>query len=126
MHEAAHQAALITVKRDTAMHNRAARVAPKEGMWEAYFADAPRERCHGATPQEALASLRQYAAEREKASFALRKEYVIAQRHSNVRLFVLAFIALLVAAALIVQGTSNVSVPHAKMYAHHRMQGDSE
>jgi hypothetical protein len=105
------------------MHKRAARVAPKDGKWEAYFADAPQERCLGETPQDALAALREHAADCAKASVAHSKRCAESRRKLNVAIFASALLAVLLATAFIVQATANVDGgSHArKMYAHHRM-----
>ena len=107
-------------------HNRAARVAPKEGKWEAYFADSPRERCLGCTPEEALARLRSLTAERAKAVKV--EDDRSSKRQSRISLAVFASVAVVgaIAAAIIVQTQNNVPVPHGKMYAHHRLHSQHD
>jgi hypothetical protein len=105
------------------IHKREARVAPRSGKWEAFFADAPRERCLGDTPQLALAALRKHAVDCAKVSVAQYERSVQTCRKRNVLVFASVFLGALLATAFIMQATANVNKPPAKMYAHHRMHG---
>lgn len=105
--------------------NRAAQVAPKEGKWEAYFTDAPRERCLGCTPEEALGRLRALTNERRDVV----KTQVDRTRKSDSRgrIAIFATIAVIgtIAAVVIQHAENNTVAPeHVKMYAHHRLLSD--
>ena len=104
------------------MHkDRFARVAPKEGKWEAYFTDSPRERCLGCTAEEALARLRGLDAERRKVMVA--QEEHCQKRGQKLSLGIFATVAIVgtIAAVFIMQATANVKPTHGRMYAHHRL-----
>lgn len=103
------------------MHNRAARVAPKAGKWEAYFADTPHVRCLGATPREALANLRTHAANCAKEKIAQKNVSAESRRKRNVLIFAGSFLVCLLVTAFIVQATANVGRTPRKIYAHHRL-----
>jgi len=102
-------------------HNRVARVAPKEGKWEAYFADKPAERCLGCTPEEALARLRFHATKCEKLDFAAKER--ARRTRPKMSLGILATVAIggifmIVLLLHTAQPTQNAN--HGKIYAHHK------
>lgn len=109
-------------------NNRVARVAPKEGNWEAYFADKPTERCIGCTPEEALARLRFHATKCEKLEFAAKES---ARKRPRMSLGILATVAVggILTIVLLLQTmpvANQNHVTHSKIYAHRRLPGSSQ
>jgi len=108
----------------TMQHNRVARIAPKDGNWEAYFADKPAERCLGCTPEEALARLRFHATKCEKLDFAEKRR---AERRPRMSLGILATVAiggiLTIVLLLYTQQppAATAGHGHGKIYAHRRL-----
>jgi len=103
--------------------NRVARIAPKDGNWEAYFADKPAERCLGCTPEEALARLRFHATKCEKLDFAEKRRV---ERRPRMSLGILATVAiggiLTIVLLLSQQQPPTTTADHGhKIYAHHRL-----
>ena len=102
-------------------------MAPKDGNWEAFFADKPSERCRGCTPDEALARLRFHALKCEKRDYDEKER--ARQSRSGMNLAILAAVAIggILAIILLLQinpmgSTGNAKHP-ATMYAHHRLHG---
>src|SRR3569833_281871 len=113
------------------MQNRVARVAPKEGKWEAYFADKPHERCLGCTPEEALARLRFHATKCEKQEFDARQRArrMPPKPRPRMSLGILATVVIGGIATIVVllmQSTPAAVGHHSKMYAHHRMHNANQ
>ena len=109
-------------------NSRVARVAPKEGNWEAYFADKPSERCLGCTPEEALARLRFHQTKCEKLDFAEKERARRTRPRMNLAILATVAIGGILTIILLLHtnpvGTAKNDVKHpTTMYAHHRMHG---